>query len=370
MTDGICPTDPTNVRAATAPGELTAAQMGDVRMVAQFVSRSHPAVITRLHNHIQLLVTSRGRSDDRLGPHERLQGTASRDETIRVFVACSFRPYTDDLGTFPSETGPVFVRVRVVGRQLPPTEPPLRTIGPPDAPIPVTEAEGWVRAALGDRWADHAYEYRDGRDSIAAAAAASFRFGVILDRTATPVLAPDNFDWSRIDNPTENAVRKLAPSAGNTSLQQRLSTFGPYAATARYLDPRTTPDGRWRVRVDSRNADPGTLDTFTVLADRLRIRGVVDTRFVPLSLDLEGRIARLVYQLTGSPALYDAHVPIPTEPELRVRPTDRTWIDHYGYHPPALPLTAEQWASGLCAFWTEMVAYGRIGDLRSPWAGR
>ncbi|OZC76952.1 hypothetical protein CH274_20035 [Rhodococcus sp. 06-418-5] len=138
-----------NVPAATAPGELTAAQMDDVRMAAHFGRRSHLAVITRLRNHIELLVTSRGRSDDRLGPHERLQGPASRDETIRVVVACSFRPYTDDLGTFPPETGPVFVRVRVVGRRLPPTEPPLRTVGPPDAPSPVTEAEGWVRAALG-----------------------------------------------------------------------------------------------------------------------------------------------------------------------------------------------------------------------------
>ncbi|WP_156399560.1 hypothetical protein [Rhodococcus sp. Leaf278] len=351
-----------------APGDLTASQIEDVRMVAQFVRRSHPVVITRLRNRIELLVTSRGRSDDRLGPHERLQGPASRDETIRVVVACSFHPYTDDLGTFPPETGPVFVRVRVAGRRLPPTEPPLRTIGPPDAPIPVTEAEGWVRAALGDRWADYAYEYGDGREPTASAAA--FRFGVILDRTAAPMLAPDNFDWSRIDGPTENGVRKLAASAGNAVLQQYLSEFGPYAATSRYLDPSTTPDGRWRVRVDSRNADPGTLDTFTALANRLRIRGVVDTRFVPLSLDLEGRTANLVYQLTGSPALYDAHVPIPTEPELRVPPTDRTWGEQYGYYPPVIPLTAEQWASGLCAFWTEMVAYGRIGDVRAPWAGR
>ncbi|OZC87118.1 hypothetical protein CH254_15620 [Rhodococcus sp. 06-412-2C] len=343
-------------------------EIEDVRMVAQFVSRSHPAVITRLHNHIQLLVTSRGRSDDRLGPHERLQGPASRDETIRVVVACSFHPYTDDLGTFPPETGPVFVRVRVVGRRLPPTEPPLRTIGPPDAAIPVTEAEGWVRAALGEWWADYAYEYSDHREPTAPAA--WFRFGVILDRTAAPMLAPDNFDWSRIDGPAENGVRKLASSAGNAFLQQHLSEVGPYAATARYLDPRTTPDGRWRVRVDSHSAYPGTLDTFTALANRLRIRGVVDTRFVPISLDLEGGTATLVYQLTGSPALYDAHVPIPTEPELRVLPTDQTWGARYGYHPPVFPLTADQWASGLCAFWSEMVAYGRIGDVRAPWAGR
>ncbi|OZC76953.1 hypothetical protein CH274_20040 [Rhodococcus sp. 06-418-5] len=157
---------------------------------------------------------------------------------------------------------------------------------------------------------------------------------MILDRTAAPMLAPDNFDCSRIDGPTENGVRKLAPSAGNTFLQQHLSEAGPYAATARYLDPRTTADGRWRVRVDSHSAYPATLDTFTALANRLRIRGVVDTRFVPLSLDLEGRTATLVYQLTGSPALYDAHVPIPTKPELRVPPTDQTWGARYGYHPP------------------------------------
>lgn len=349
--------------------DLTASQAEEVHTVAQLVRCNHPDVITRLRNHIDLLVTSRGRSGDRLGPDERLQGPASRDETTRVVVACSFHPYSDDLGTFVPETGPVFVRVRVVGRRLSPTEPPLRTIGSPNAAIPVTEAEGWVRAALGDRWADYAYEYRDAREPTASRAA-SFRFGLLLDRTAAPMLAPDNFDWSRIDGPNENTVRKLAPSAVNVPLQQHLSKFGPYAATADHLDPRTTPDGRWRVRVDSRNADPGTLDTFTLLADRLCIRGVVDTRFVPLSLDLEGRIATLVYQLTGSPALYDADVPIPTEPELRVPPTDRTWVEQYGHHPPIFPLTAEQWASGLCAFWTEMVAYGRIGDVRAPWAGR
>ncbi|MDZ7910233.1 MAG: hypothetical protein U5O16_00045 [Rhodococcus sp. (in: high G+C Gram-positive bacteria)] len=115
---------------------------------------------------------------------------------------------------------------------------------------------------------------------------------------------------------------------------------------------------------------PGTLDAVTALADRVRIRGLGHTRFVPLSLDLEGRTARLVYQFTGSPALYDADVPIPTEPELQVPPTDRSWGEQYGYHPPVFPLTAEDWASALCAFWTEMVAYARIGDVRAPWAGR
>lgn len=46
------------------------------------------------------------------------------------------------------------------------------------------------------------------------------------------------------------------------------------------------------------------------------------------------------------------------------------WIERFGYHPPTFPMTTEQWARGLCAFWTEMVAYGRIGDARPPWSDR
>lgn len=73
MTDGIRTIGPSSVWAGTVQGDLSAAQIEDVRMVAQFVHRNHRAVITKLRDHIELFATSRGRCDDRLGVHERLR---------------------------------------------------------------------------------------------------------------------------------------------------------------------------------------------------------------------------------------------------------------------------------------------------------
>ncbi len=334
--------------------------------VAARIRTRHPGPIAFLQHDIRSMVMSGGRSDIRLRPDQRLYGPSVYDDATRIVVGHSFHPYTADLGTFPADSLPMFVRVVVSAYPLAPSAPPLRVQSDPTAEVSLVEAEGWFRAGMGDEWADYAY-LRAADDAIPARAGV-YRFGLILDVTGAPLLAPTNFEWSRVDGRPDRGIHKLAPSDANIVLRERILREGPFADPSAYLDPRTTPDGRWRIETSVRDADDDTAATFWMLTDLLRVRGGVHTRFVPVAFHLVGRSATLTYRLVGRPGIYDATVPIPSSTDLASTPSQGDHVGRYGYHPPVFPMTAGQWAHGLCAFWMEMVAYGRIGDVRPPWA--
>ena len=334
--------------------------------VAARIRTRHRGPITLLQNDIRSMVTSEGRSDMRLRPDQRLYGPSVYDDATRIVVGHSFHPYTADLGTFPADRVPTFVRVVVSAYLLAPSAPPLRVQSDPTAEVSLVEAEGWFRAGVGEEWADHAY-LRAADDAIPARAGV-YRFGLILDVTGVPLLAPTNFEWSRVDGRPDHGILKLAPSDANTVLRERILREGPFADPSAYLDPRTTPDGRWRIETSLLDADDDAAATFRMLTDLLRVRGGVHTRFIPVAFHLVGRSATLTYRLVGRPGIYDATVPIPSPADLASPPPPGDHVGRYGYHPPVFPMTAGQWAHGLCAFWMEMVAYGRIGDVRPPWA--
>lgn len=341
---------------------------GSADEVAARVRLLYPGAVALLRQAIHSTVTSEGRSDIRLRPDQRLYGPSIADNDTRVLVSHSFHPYANDLGTFPPGSAPMFVRVAVSAYRMSESEPPLQWQSGPTAGISVTEAEGWLRGGLGDQWADFAYLRSESQD--VPERAGRYRFGFVMDVTGSPMLVPNNFDWSRVDGQLEENVRKIEPSPANIALRQQILREGPFADPTAYLDPRTTADGRWRIEASVREADRDAVEAIGLLADLLSIRGYVHSALVPLSLHLSGRTATLTYRLGDRPEVYDAAVPVPSRADMSAPAVSTDWIERFGYHPPTFPMTTEQWARGLCAFWTEMVAYGRIGDARPPWSDR
>lgn len=319
--------------------------------IADAVRGLYPRRVTRVQNTIKRVVAVELKTNDRIDPGDRLGGPAFDTRDTRVCVGHSFRPYVTDLGSFPEGVAPQFVRLGV-----------SVTRSAADAGITISyeEAEGWLRAALGVEWSDYAYHY--GATTDCRSPASYFRFGVIIDRTGRSLLAPDNFDWTRIDG-EGTVARKIVPDPANFELIEQLERTGPYSDTSAYRDPRTTPDGRWGLAVTTANPDPSSIRAFDALVDRLSVRGLIDTRFIPHAVHLAGATAVVEFRRLGVDRIFRESVPVPTEEDLRIRPESGEWALQFGYHPPVFPLEPNQWASGLCTHWTEMFAYGPLGKF-------
>ncbi|MCJ0902527.1 hypothetical protein [Rhodococcus sp. ARC_M6] len=319
--------------------------------IADAVRAWYPRRITRLQSNIKRVVSVELKTNDRTDPGDRLGGPAFDTRDTRVCVGHSFRPYVTDLGSFPAGVAPQFVRLGV-----------SVTRSAADAGITISyeEAEGWFRAALGVEWSDYAYQY--GATTDFRSPASYFSFGVIIDRTGRPLLTPDNFDWTRIDG-EGTVARKIVPDPANVGLIEQLDRIGPCIDTSAYRDPRITPDGRWVLAVTTANPDPSSIRAFDALVDRLRVRGLIDTRFVPHAVHLAGSTAVVEFRRVGVDRNFRESVPVPTEEDLRIRPESGEWVLQLGYRPSVFPQEPDQWALGLCAHWTEMFAYGPLGKI-------
>ncbi|WP_338891932.1 hypothetical protein [Rhodococcus sovatensis] len=324
--------------------------------LADTVRRRHPERVQRIRGVIERQVASDLELDERIAPGEHLQGTALQaGPDTTVAVGHSFYPHTSDLGTFPSDAAPHLMRIKVGGFD----SPHIRSLAHASTPITSIEAEGWMRAALGDEWADYAYrvDYRNKVDFDAPAT--MFRFAVVVDRSGTALLAPTDFDWARVDLNDARTVRKVEPVAPNHTLSAHLAEHGSFVDAASYRPPGIDSDGRWELAVTTVNPNPGSMPAFAALGTALCIRGNVDTGFIPEALDLTGTTGTLQYRRRGRDGIFHRTFPIPDAEPIagELSPNhERSW----SYPAMVTPTTPVQWASGLIPHWREMFAYGPL----------
>lgn len=255
--------------------------------------------------------------------HARLvEGLSLLDPDLRIHL---FHTHQDggDLGSFPPGTNVLALRIHV---RAFPAQVPTRTAarGQLVDAVSTIEADGWVRALLGDHWADHSYEIllrKDQDPPTLRGMTAQRLYLVLLDRQARPLLAPDNFDfrrvWLRVDS-----ARKIAPRS--RPLAERVRRDGPYVATAAIRDPRTDTDGTWLIEVtglDPAHLTPLAGDTATRLIRSVRTRGAIDTRVRPLRAHIGTTVLCVFFLWEGDPETYAVTLrPPQTEDDLQGPP--------------------------------------------------
>lgn len=238
--------------------------------------------------------------------HARLvEGLSLLDPDLRIHL---FHTHQDggDLGSFPPGENALALRIHV---RAFPAQVPARTTARGQLVVAVStvEADGWVRALLGDHWTDHSYEIllrKDQGPPTLRGITTQRLYLVLLDQQAQPMLAPDNFDfrrvWLRVDS-----ARKIAPRS--RPLAERIRRDGPYIDTAAIRDPRTDTDGTWLI--DVTGADPAHLtplagDTATRLIRSVRTRGALDTPLRPLRVHIGTTVLWVYFQWEGDPETY------------------------------------------------------------------
>lgn len=280
-------------------------------------------VSTRFASHLRILrevldhhVHSRGHSnlDEIRWPRStyEIDGESVTVADAHVAVSHSFQD-ADNLGSFAATVRPLCFRIHVQG--YPSTFTDLRAARSERTPLPRTESEGWARAALGTRWSDYAYHLvMVETDPHIAHRPVHDVYVVFVDATGVPALAPDNTRW----NSTwigHVQPRKLHPDPANITLIDQLARSGPFAATDTIQDPRTEPDGSWKIEIVG---DPPEAlsdvarETFTRACRSLRIRGAVTSRFRTITIELDGDLVRVYFQWAKNPNLFAMTFRLPT----------------------------------------------------------
>lgn len=177
------------------------------------------------------------------------------------------------------------------------------------------EAEAFLKVTLGQYWTDYAYQLHVQVPDRLQRQIPPFQkvFVVVVDGHDKPMLAPDNFRWGSIFF-TRSEPRKLTPSRENTALRQHLSEAGPYADSSRVRDPRTEPDGAWKVDMSG-----DTLDTLTHVARQaveaaykiFRRRGSVSTDFRTVRIVVDGTTLHVHFQWKKNPNTFAIAIRIP-----------------------------------------------------------
>ncbi|MFE5701651.1 hypothetical protein [Rhodococcus koreensis] len=219
----------------------------------------------------------------------------------------------DNLGSFAATVRPLCFRIHVQG--YPSTFTDLRSARSERTPLPRNESEGWARAVLGKRWSDYAYQLVVVEpDPRLPDLPEHDVYVVFVDAAGVPVLAPDNTRWDSIWI-SHVQPRKLDPDLANTALIDRLSRSGPFVATDAIRDPRTEPDGCWKIEIVGDPPDALSdvaRETFTRACRSLRIRGAVTSHFRTVRIELDGDLVRVYFQWTKNPNLFAMTFRLPT----------------------------------------------------------
>ncbi|MBY6540281.1 hypothetical protein HQ325_16525 [Rhodococcus sp. BP-349] len=254
-----------------------------------------------------------------------LEGISLLDPGLRVRVLHSYQDGVD-LGSFPPGAEVLALRIHVQAfSAMFPTR--AAAHGQLLDTLSDAESDGWARALLGDHWADHSYELRlqkneDNRRTTRALTAQRV-YVLLLDQHAQPMLAPDNFAFERIWLRVDSG-RKVPPRS--STLTERIRRDGPYANTEAIRDPRTDKDGRWRIHVtgpDRAELVPLANATAHHLIRGVRIRGAIDTHFVPLRVHIDPTLLWVYFRWEGDPETYVLTLrPPQTDSDLRGPPWD------------------------------------------------
>lgn len=258
------------------------------------------------------------------GHDHPLEGPSLLTPGLKVHLSSRHQD-ANDLGSFPMGTAALAVCIHV---QAFSADFPTRQAARNDLLDGITEVEGdgWVRALLGDHWADHSYALVQSNNPprwVRPFHTAQRVYVVLLDENAKPLLAPDNFRfqglWVGVDS-----ARKIEPR--DLELAARIVRGGPYADTDTFRDPRTEKDGGWRIEVtglDPEELAPLAGETAQRLIRGVRIRGAVDTRFRPLRVHVDATVLWVYFQWEGDAETYALTVrPPQTERDLRGPPQD------------------------------------------------
>ena len=223
----------------------------------------------------------------------------------RVSVMHGFRD-ANELGSFAADVRPLCFRFHV--QAYPSTFTDRRSARSELMPLPRNESEGWARAVMGGVWSDYAYrlDVVDVDSRLPQHLSVQDVYVVFVDAAGVPVLAPDNTRWGGIWVGNVQP-RKLDPDPANAALITRLKQSGPFTDTADIRDPRTEPDGGWKVEIVG--DPPGALsevaqETFTEACRALRIRGAVTSRFRPVRIELDDGHVRVYFRWAQNPNLF------------------------------------------------------------------
>lgn len=293
--------------------------------------------------------------DVHVGSSLPVKGSSVLDpQSTVVTVRAGSRPGLEEYGSFPSDAQPCLVMVQVKGFAAGSDPDDLRR---PRRPVAAEEAAGWMRAVIGDDWADYAYVLV--HDTTVTTSMACHLFVVFVDcATREPSLAPNDLDWNRLPRSRYGTFAKAEPDPRNVVLVDTLATTGPYADTAGLTPKMYAPYGTWDdVALDSSAATRECLPAFTALADRLVVRRRVHERFRPVSVTLVGTDITVTYRHPID-ATTDRTVSIvaPTMTDIERRQTDtRHGLSGDG---GSYVKTMSGWANGVTGNWRESIAYG------------
>ncbi|MGW0177666.1 hypothetical protein ACWDUM_27895 [Rhodococcus sp. NPDC003322] len=295
--------------------------------ITRAVTERFPEQLAAFREVLDAAVHERGwpTSAHRRWPRDSYEpdGAAIDTPDARVRIGYSFQD-ADDLGSFAPGTDPQAFRIHVHG--YPGRHPDLRSSGSERIPLSRNESEGWVRAALPADWSDHAYELiQVDRPRRSGVPYPQSIYLVLVDGGGTPILAPDNMSWNRLWQ-GQFEPRKLEPNPVNTDLVEYLARFGPFVDTATIRDPRTDPDGGWRVEIsgdDPAGLTPVARDTFDRACRSLRIRGAVTRGFHPLRIVLDSTVVHVHFHWKLNPNVFAMNFRLPqTEKDFRGPPID------------------------------------------------
>ncbi|WP_328812422.1 hypothetical protein [Rhodococcus sp. NBC_00297] len=251
-----------------------------------------------------------------------VEGSSLLDPGLRIHLGHTHQD-GGDLGSFPPGTEVLALRIHVqaFSAEFPTLAAARRQFL--DS-VSTVEADGWVRALLGDSWADHCYELVVDRDEASRTShvmTAQRIHVLLLDQHARPLLAPDNFAfrrlWFRI-----SSTRKIPPR--DPELAAEINRDGPYSRTKEIRDPRTEKDGGWRIDVTGLSPSqltPMAGDTARRLIRGVRMRGAIDTRFRPTRVHVDPTLLWVYFRWDGDPETYALTLcPPQTKDDLRGPP--------------------------------------------------
>lgn len=325
--------------------------------VARAVSSAHQNEISRFRNWVQRAIIAGFRSEDRIAGPDRLRGPSVVDRSTVVSVRHSFSPTGRDLAS-PTLISPRFFRIEVRGSISPGLNP-----GSSAPTVAYSEAEGWLRAALGPRWADYAYHLVSRSPANCYEPASSVRFAVIIDSAGSPLLAPTDFEWPKFTGQDDVVVRKIDPHPQNRVLIANLIRNGPFDVPSGKQARGIVRDKQIDLIVGMNRPEPSSIPAFRALVSALRTPARVDSRFLPLAATLNGTTGLVEFRREGHVQVFHEAFPVPTYEHLTTVPSSsESWTALYGFPSMSIPATPCTWAAGLCAYWREGVAYGGLGS--------
>lgn len=251
-----------------------------------------------------------GSSAGRVWPiREQVSGRSVTLPDTRIAVSVSERA-AGDLGSFAAGVEPRAITAHVRAYPDDDGQPSGERID-----LGAAEAEAWMRYAFGPQLSDYAYQLAVQLPERLERRMRPYEkvFTVLLDREGVPMLAPDNYRWQRIWF-TRSEPRKLEPAFDATTLRQHLAARGPYMDSSLVRDPRTDPDGCWKIDVagdPSAALSPTARDALESARRIFRQRGAVNTHFQPTRLVVDGATLRVHFRWKKNPNLFSIDVLLP-----------------------------------------------------------